>query len=92
MRNLTEEVADRLGYKDKDGVLIESVDSGSEAAEKRLRPGMLITQLDKEPVKNVDEFERGIEKALEAGRVLLLVTDGRSDKVVVLKLPKESDD
>jgi serine protease Do len=90
VKNLTEELADRLGFKDQDGVLVTSVESGSEAAEGGIRPGMLIMEVDRKPVKNTDEFEKAVENALESGRILLLVNDGKFRQLVVLKIPKES--
>ena len=90
VKNLTEELADRLGYKDQDGVLVAAVESGSEAAQEGIRPGMLIMEVDRKPVRNTDDFEKAIENALETGRILLLVNDGKYRQLVVLKLPKES--
>ncbi len=90
VKNLNEEMADRLGYKDQEGVLVAGVESGSEASEEGIRPGMLIMEVDRKPVRNTDDFEKAIEKALESGRILLLVNDGKFRQLIVLKLPKES--
>ena len=63
-----------------------------EAAREGIRPGMLIMEVDKKNVSNTDDFEKAIEKAIESGRIMLLVNDGKYRQLVVLKIPKESDE
>ena len=89
IQNLTDNLAERYGYQDQQGVIITSVEPGSEAAQKGITPGMLIMEVDRKPVKNTKDFDQAIEKAAEAGKVLLLVNDGRYRTLVVLKLSKK---
>lgn len=89
VRNLTDDIAERYGYEDRTGVIIESVEPGSPAAMKGIRPGMLIMEVNRKPVKNTKEFNNAIEDASEDGQMLLLIDDGRYRQLVVLKLPKE---
>ncbi|MHC4624200.1 MAG: DegQ family serine endoprotease [Planctomycetota bacterium] len=89
VQNLTDDFAGRYGYEDLAGVIIARVEPDSQAAQKGIIPGMLIMEVDREPVKNTKEFEKAIEKAAKKGRVMLLVTDGRYSTPVVLKLSKE---
>ncbi|MHC4060187.1 MAG: DegQ family serine endoprotease [Planctomycetota bacterium] len=89
VRNLTDDLAARYGYQDLAGVLVESVEPGSEAARKGITPGILIVEVDQQPVKNTKDFNKAIDKAAEKGRVMLLVTDGRYSVPVVLKLTRE---
>jgi serine protease Do len=86
VKNLTEEYAERLGFEGLSGVVVTSVDSGSEAAEKGITAGMLIMEVNKEPVKNTKEFDEAIQKAKKEGSALLLVRDGRYTRFFVLKL------
>ncbi|HUW17825.1 MAG TPA: Do family serine endopeptidase [Sedimentisphaerales bacterium] len=88
VQNLTPDLAERLGYKDQTGVLVGSVEPASEAARKGIAAGMLITEVDRKPVKNTKEFNEAMEKAAKAGRVLLVVSDGTYSQLVVLKVPK----
>ena len=89
VKNLTEELAQRLGYEGMSGVLVVSVESDSEAAKKGIKVGMLILEVNKEPVQNTKEFEEAVERAAKKGTILLLVTDGRYNQFIVLKMPEE---
>ncbi|MCJ7730227.1 MAG: PDZ domain-containing protein, partial [Sedimentisphaerales bacterium] len=89
VQNLTDDLAERLGYKELKGVVVTQVEPGSLAELSGIRDGMLITEVNREPVANVKEFEKAVEKA---GRsILLLLTDGRYARYVILKLPKEKE-
>jgi serine protease Do len=87
--SLTDELADRLGFKALEGVVVTSVESGSLAEEKGITVGMLIMEVDREPVKNTKEFDEAIEKAGKEGSVLLLINDGTHTRFIVLKLPNK---
>jgi serine protease Do len=89
VQNLTDDLAERYGYEDQAGVLITRVKPGSEAERKGIAPGMLIMEVDREPVKNTKDFNQAIKKAVETGKVLLLINDGHYHYLVVLKLTKE---
>ena len=84
--NLTDEYAERLGFEGMSGVLVKSVDTGSEAAKKGLAAGMLIMEVNKEPVKNTKDFDEAIQKAMKDESVLLLINDKRYTRFIVLKL------
>jgi serine protease Do len=88
VQNLTDDIADRLGYKGKTGVVVSDVEQGSEAAAKGITRGMLIAEVNRNPVKNTAEFEEQFEKAAVKGKVLLLVTDGHYYYLVVLDTHK----
>ncbi len=89
VKNLTDEYAERLGFEGLSGVLVTAVEAGSKAAEKGIAVGMLIMEVNREPVKNTKEFDEAIKKAGKVGRVLLLVNDGRYTSFIVLKLDNE---
>ncbi|MBA7656724.1 Periplasmic pH-dependent serine endoprotease DegQ [subsurface metagenome] len=89
VQNLTDDLAERYGYEDQTGVLVTKVDPGSQAAQKGITAGMLIIEVDREPIKNTKEFNEAVEKAAKAGTVMLLINDGRYYHLVVLKLPKK---
>ena len=89
VRNLTDDLAERYGYEDRTGVIVENVKPGSPAAMKGISPGMLIMEVNRNPVKNTKDFNNAIEEASEEAQVLLLIDDGRYRQLVVLKLPKE---
>jgi serine protease Do len=88
VQTLTDDLARRLGYEGQIGVLVTRVESGSEAARKGIRPGMLIMEVSQTPVKDTKEFYAAVEKSTKKGTVLLLVSDGDSSFLVPLKLRK----
>jgi len=89
VQNLTDDLAKRYGYEDQEGVIVTQVEPGSEAAGKGIKPGMLIMEVDRKPVRNTKDFDQAIEKAAEAGKVLFLINDGRYRLLIVLKLPEK---
>ncbi len=80
---LTEEYA--LG-ENAEGLVVTVVDEDSEAFEKGLRAGDLITEAGQSPIKRFDEFEEKIAEAREAGRksILLLVRRSGDPRFVAL--------
>jgi serine protease Do len=70
VQELTAELARELGYESAGGVVVSDVDEGSEAAEKGLRPGVLILEANRSEVKNVRDFEKALKKG--EGKTALL--------------------
>jgi len=85
--DLTPDLAERFGLSDQTGVIIMKVTAGSEAAEKGLREGHVIWEVNRREVHNVQQFKEMVSQAVSGGRrILLLVTDGRASRYVVLAL------
>ncbi len=82
---LTGEKAKELGYERQAGVLITSVENGSVAHEKGLREGMLILNVDRKPVTNVEEFEKALDGASLNKGILLQVYTPSGKNFIVLK-------
>ncbi|MHC4460375.1 MAG: Do family serine endopeptidase [Planctomycetota bacterium] len=89
VKDLTDELAERLGYEGLTGVIVSRVESGSEAAKKGIIAGTLIMEVNRAQVKNTKEFNKAVEKAKEKGRVLLLIRTEEYIRFIVLKLSKE---
>ena len=89
VKNLTDEYAERLGFEGLSGVVVTSVEADSQAAKKGIKAGMLIMEVNREPVKNTNEFEEAIQKAKKDTSVLFLVNDGRYTRFIVFKLGDE---
>jgi serine protease Do len=82
--DLSDEMADRLGYKGLSGALIVHVDGGRIAAQAGLREGMLITRVGDRPVKNAAEFGAAMEKeSLERGVRLEIRTQSGTQTVML---------
>jgi serine protease Do len=89
VENLTDELAERLGYEGQSGVVVTEVDPRSQAAEIGLAPGVLIKEVNRRQVRNTREFNEAIDKAREKGSALLLVQQDRSTFLALLRLSKE---
>ncbi|MEM9853552.1 MAG: Do family serine endopeptidase [Pseudomonadota bacterium] len=72
--------------EDVEGLLIVEIDEGSEAFEKGLRQGHVITEAGQEKVTSLSAFTAQVDAAREAGRrsVLLLVRQGADPRFVAL--------
>jgi len=88
---LTDELKERLDYRGLQGVVVESVDSGSDAERNGLRPGMLIVEVNREVIKDTDEFYAAVEEADHDGKtaILLYVTDGTRKTMIPIKLSQD---
>ncbi|MDP2410873.1 MAG: Do family serine endopeptidase [Pseudolabrys sp.] len=82
LANLTPDLRKKHKVKDTvKGVLITGVEANSAAAEKRLVPGMVITEVQQEPVATAAELQSRIERLKKEGRkaVVLLVVNADGD-------------
>jgi serine protease Do len=70
---LTPEIAHQLGTSVDHGLVVREVQDGSPAAEAGIRPGDIITEVDRQPVSSVDELRRAVEKRADGKPTLLLV-------------------
>ncbi len=83
--NLTPQIIRQLGLPAKtQGVVITAVQPGSAAAEADLRRGDVVQEVDRKPVRNVDEFTRAIS-SLGKQSVLLLVNRGGNTLYIVVE-------
>ncbi|MDO8301668.1 MAG: DegQ family serine endoprotease [Sedimentisphaerales bacterium] len=92
VQDLTADVTQRFGYEGDKGVVVTEVEQGSSAAEEGLQAGMLIMQVERQPVTNVDEFKAAVKKAKSKKSVLLLVKQGKYSRFVAIKLNERSKD
>ena len=87
--NITDEFREQLGLDaETEGLVVADVDESSEAYEKGLRAGDLITEAGQEKVASVKDLEDRIEEARESGRksLLLLVRRDGDPRFVALQL------
>ncbi len=84
---LTSELREELNLSgDATGLVVRDVDPSTEAYEKGLRAGDLITEAGQQQVQSISEFEDRVDEALEAGRksLLLLVRRAGDPRFVAL--------
>jgi serine protease Do len=89
VQNLTDELKERYGYEGQSGVIVSSVERGSQAAQKGIATGALIKEVNQQEVRNTGEFNEAIKKARKEGGALLFVKRGRIPIFVPLKLSKK---
>ncbi|WP_282127214.1 Do family serine endopeptidase [Roseobacter litoralis] len=86
---LTDELREQLGAKpETEGLAVMEVDEASEAFEKGLRSGDVITEAGQKKVTSIADLETRVEEAKDAGRksLLLLVRRAGDPRFVALSL------
>ena len=90
LANLTEALRKQHKIKDKvKGVLITAVDPNSAAADKHLTPGMVIAEVQQQPVSTTAELQERIDQLKKDGKkavVLLVVSPDGDPSFVALSL------
>ena len=84
LQNLTQELAEQLGYSPEQGVLIAEVETGSPAEQAGLKPGQLIEEVNKKRVRNLKDLRKALEGVKADAKVLLYVRAGEYSQYVVL--------
>lgn len=92
VRNLTPEITERYGYaSDEKGVIIAEVEHRSDAAQKGIRPGSLIQEMEWMPIDNLETYSRLAEQLTDENKkqVLLYVKlpNGQGGGYVTIKVP-----
>ena len=70
--NLSDALAEQLGYEGESGVIVSQVEPGSQADQEGITIGMLIMEVNRQRVRNTKDFNEEIKKARKEGRALLL--------------------
>ncbi|MHC4842706.1 MAG: Do family serine endopeptidase [Planctomycetota bacterium] len=91
VQDLTSELSKRFGYETMSGVVVSSVNRGSEADRKGIAAGMLIQEVNRKKVESVKEFNQEMDEAGEEDKVLLLVYNGSYNQFIVLNMPVDEE-
>jgi serine protease Do len=86
LQELTPELARRLGVKEESGVVVTEVKPESPAAQAGLAAGDVIREVNRLPVKGLDDVEKGMTRTAAAKQVLLRVEREGNQRYVVLDL------
>lgn len=73
VQNINPDIARHLSLKDRRGVIVTDIHPGSPAEEADLRPGDIIREINKRPIKNVDDFKEVTKRANTRDGVVMLV-------------------
>jgi len=86
VRELTDEIARRLGYEDESGVIVEEVKPGSPAAKTKLQPGDLILEIEDKPVRNIKGYRKLAKEYKDEKAIMLYVKHrDRGSSYVILE-------
>jgi serine protease Do len=89
VQNVTPEIAQALGLKQAQGVVITAVDRGSPADEAGLRHGDVILEINRKTVQNLSDYRQGIASLKKGASSLFLVQRGQTTSFVAIRIPKE---
>jgi serine protease Do len=84
VQNLTPELAQSMGLRLSEGVVVADVEDDGPAAEAGIRQGDVVIEVNRQRVRNADEYAAALRKSAE-GTVLLLVSRGDNTLYVALK-------
>jgi predicted metalloprotease with PDZ domain len=84
VRPLTPPIARDLGLEAKEGVLVGDVVEGSRAAEAGIQAGDVIVEIDRQPVRTVEDLTARVDKQTTGEPIVMLVNrDGHTLYVAV---------
>jgi serine protease Do len=79
VQNVTPEMARGLGLKKDTGVVVTRVEPGSPAADAGIQTGDVIHEVNRKPVKNVEDFVQKVEKAKGQDNILFFLQRGQNN-------------
>ncbi|HZD40280.1 MAG TPA: PDZ domain-containing protein, partial [Terriglobales bacterium] len=85
VQRLTPQIAESLGLEKTEGVVVSAVDPGSAADEAGIRRGDVILEVDRKPIRSIDEYKNALSGIRKGKGVLLLVRRGESTLFLALK-------
>ena len=85
VQRLTPQIAESLGLEKTDGIVVSAVEPGSAADEAGIRRGDVIIEIDRKPIRNLDEYKKSIATVRKGKGVLFLVRRGESTLFLALR-------
>lgn len=86
VRDVTPEIARRFGYDSLEGVIVTEVQRGSLADRAEIMPGQVIVSVNRNLVRNMEEFQQRLVEAARGRRILLRLKTPQSSWFVLLQL------
>jgi serine protease Do len=85
LQNVTPQIAESLGLAKAEGLIISAVEPGSPAEEAGLRRGDLVLEVNRKPVRTVDDYRKAVAESPKDRGILFLVQRGDSNLFLALK-------
>lgn len=88
LSDITDALARRYDIEEAEGVLVTFVEPASPAAQAGVRPGDVITQVNRKDILNLEDYNKCLSDARKQkkDKILLLVARGESSQFVVIDL------
>jgi len=85
VQKLTPQIAESLGLDKTEGVVVTAVEGGSSAEEGGIRRGDVIVEINRKPVRSVEDYKKAVAGTRKGKGVLFLVRRGDSTLFLALK-------
>jgi len=85
VQELTPEIAKHLGISESSGVLVSGVKARSPAYSAGIRRGDVIKEIDRQPIEDLQGYEREMARLKEKGDILILVQREENTFFVVVE-------
>ncbi|NIQ03556.1 MAG: PDZ domain-containing protein, partial [Nitrospinaceae bacterium] len=86
VQDITPDIAQNMQLEDTDGVLVSDVSPGGAAAEAGLRRGDVISEVNRQSVDSVTDYQQAIRGLKKGSTVLFLVRRGGSTIYIAAKV------
>ena len=86
IQEITPELAKQFGLEKSEGVIVAEVERSSPGFEAGLRRGDIILEIDRLPIKKMDDYEKQINKKKKGETLLFLVKRGDSTTFFTIKV------
>jgi serine protease Do len=83
---LTPETARGLGTSEKQGLVVKSVQDGSPADQAGIRPGDVITEVNRQPVRSAEDLRQAVEQHKAGTSMLLLLKREGSARYLIVQV------
>ncbi|MFO0754451.1 MAG: DegQ family serine endoprotease [Thermodesulfovibrionales bacterium] len=86
VENITPPLAHQLKLRDRNGVVVTDVESGSPAESAGIQPGDVIREVNRVPVKDLNEYQSVLAKTKKGAPVLFLIRRGEQTFYLSIRL------
>ncbi len=88
VQELTDDLKVELGYKGQTGVVVVAVGRDSLAAFSGLRPGVLISEINHQPIESLQQFQQALQAAAQKPSILFLINNHGDYRYIVVTAPQ----
>lgn len=86
VENITPQIANQLRLRDRNGVVVMEIEPGSPAESAGMQPGDVIREVNRTPVRNLNEYHSAMAKAGKDAPVLFLIRRGEQTFYLSLRV------